>query len=143
MRRLAVLSFLLLLSHAAELPAEPAGLRLAVIVHPDRIAQLSREDVVQIYLEKRRFWGDGKPIVALNREAGSAERDRFSRSVLKRNDAELETYWNQRYFEGVFPPATLSSDIAVRRYVAADRDAIGYIKLENVDSSVRVALRLD
>ena len=51
-------------------------------------------------------------------------------------------YWNQEYFQGVFPPATLSSSNAMKRYVAADRNAIGYVWLTEVDEAVRVVLRI-
>jgi len=37
----------------------------------------------------------------------------------------------------------LSSDAAVKRYVAADRDAIGYIEWSEVDDSVRVVLKIE
>ena len=40
------------------------------------------------------------------------------------------------------PPATLASTAAVRRYVAADRRAIGYVPAAEVDASVRVILYL-
>jgi len=49
-------------------PAVPEERALAIVVHPERAAALDIEDVARIYLRKRRFWGDGTPIVALNRE---------------------------------------------------------------------------
>jgi ABC-type phosphate transport system substrate-binding protein len=101
------------------------------------------QDVHNIFLKKRRFWDDGQPIVPLNREAGSALREAFSRRVLGGASSAFVGYWNDQYFHGVFPPATLSSSDAVKRYVAADRNAIGYIWDSEVDDSVRVVLRLD
>ncbi|MBI5087609.1 MAG: hypothetical protein HZB15_01705 [Actinobacteria bacterium] len=53
-------------------------------------------------------------------------RGTFTRRVLHMDRARLQAYWNEQYFHGVFPPAVLSSAVAVRRYVAADRNAIGY-----------------
>ncbi len=43
-------------------------------------------------------------------------------------------------FQGIFPPAILESSGGVKRYVAADRNAIGYVEASEVDDSVRVAL---
>ena len=96
----------------------------------------------RIFLRKRRFWADGSPIVPLNREVGSAEREAFTTRVLADGGAHLSQYWNEQYFAGIFPPTMLSSSAAVLRYVAADPGAVGYVRAEEVDGSVRVALTL-
>ena len=124
-------------------PAVPEEQALAIVVHRERTDALDIEDVARIYLRKRRFWEDGAPIVALNREPGSATRALFSHRVLRTDPSQLEEYWNHKYFDGVFPPTVLSSCTAVKRYVAADRNAIGYIDLSEVDDSVRVVLKLE
>jgi ABC-type phosphate transport system substrate-binding protein len=123
--------------------ASAADVALAVVVHPERAATLTAKDVARIFLKKRRFWDDGAPIVALNQDPGSSVREAFSRRVLGRSTAQLRAYWNEQYFQGVFPPTVLSSSAAVKRYVATDRNAIGYIEWSEVDESVRVVLRLD
>ena len=123
-------------------PAVPEERALAIVVHPERAAGLDIEDVARIYLRKRRFWGDGTAIVALNREP-TAARVAFSRRVLHADPPRLQAYWDQQYFAGIFPPSVLSSGAAVKRYVAADRAAIGYIEWNEVDDSVRVALTVE
>jgi len=124
-------------------PAVPEERALVIVVHPERAAALDIEDVARIYLRKRRFWGDGTPIVALNREPGTAARVAFSRRVLHADPPRLQAYWDQQYFAGIFPPSVLSSGAAVKRYVAADRAAIGYIEWSEVDDSVRVVLKVE
>ncbi len=125
------------------LPAVPEERALAIVVHPERAAALDIEDVARIYLRKRRFWGDGTPIVALNREPGTVARVAFSHGVLHADPPRLQAYWDQQYFAGIFPPSVLSSGAAVKRYVAADRAAIGYIEWSEVDDSVRVVLKVE
>ncbi len=115
---------------------------LVVIVNPARSDQVTLEELSSIYLKRRKFWPDSQPVLPLNLPAGSAAREAFSRRVLGRDSEQLGSYWNQEYFHGVFPPATLSSSAAVKRYVAADRNAIGYIEAGEEDDSVRVVLRL-
>lgn len=115
---------------------------LAVVVHPSRPDRPSRADLERIYLRKRRFWDDGSPIVPLNRTAGTAERAAFSHTIFAKDAAQLETYWNEQYFHGVFPPAVVSSPEAMRRYVATDRNAIGYLWSDEVTETVRVVLTL-
>src|SRR5438128_9146267 len=124
-------------------PAVPDERALAIVVHPERTAALDIEDVAHIFLRKRRFWEDGAPIVALHHERGTAARASFSRLVLRADPDRLRAYWDQQYFAGILPPAVLSTGAAVKRYVAADRDAIGYIDWGEVDDSVRVVLKIE
>jgi hypothetical protein len=122
-------------------PSQPPA--LVLIVHPSRSDSLTIAEASAIYLKKRRFWTDGEVIVPLNLPAETAAREQFSRRVLGRGSNEMSGYWNQQYFQGVFPPVTLSSGVAVKRYVASDRNAVGYVEAREVDGSVRVVLRLD
>ena len=117
--------------------------RVAVIVHPERRAELSSEEVAQIYLRRKRFWSDGSAIVPLNLPSQVPLREHFSHLVLNQTAPRLADYWNRLYFEGILPPATLASTEAVRRYVASDPNAIGYVPVSEVDGSVRIILRLD
>lgn len=117
--------------------------RMAVIVHPQRHAELSVDQLAQIYLRRKQHWDDGEIIVPLNLASGVPGRARFSQRVLRQTEARLADYWNRRYFDGVMPPATLASTAAVRRYVAADRRAIGYLPAAEVDATVRVILYLE
>ena len=140
MRAAALITAVLLVTPVA---GSAAPDRLAVIVHADREVHLDLEAIAQIYLKRRRFWSGGDPIVPVNREAGSRAREAFTLRVLRTAASRLTVYWNREYFRGVLPPATLASDEAVRRFVARDRRAIGYVDARTVDSSVRVVLHLD
>jgi ABC-type phosphate transport system substrate-binding protein len=137
-RFMLVLALLLLAPARAE-ERDP----IAVIVHPERRADLSIDDVAQIYLRRKRFWSDGSPVVPLNLSSTDPLRKRFSRVVLRQDAQRLAEYWNRQYFYGVFPPATLASAEAMRRYVAADPNAIGYVPSSLVDDSVRILFRLE
>ena len=115
---------------------------LVVIVHVDRDTPLSIEQIAQIYLKKRRFWENGELIVPVNRDSGSAARESFVRTVFGASARQHVVYWNRQYFQGILPPATLASDEAVRRFVAEERLAIGYVHPSVVDASVRAVLHL-
>ena len=97
--------------------------RLAVIVSAGREAKLNLDDIAQIFLRKRRFWSDGALIVPVNRDAASAARESFTTRVFAKEFRFLPSYWNRQYFEGIFPPLTLASDEAVRRFVALEPNA--------------------
>lgn len=132
--------YLLALLLAARVAA--AGGSLAVIVPPQRTAQVTVGEVAQIYLRQRRHWATGEAIVPVNREAGSQARTLFTRAVFGGEARWLASYWNRQYFRGVLPPATLASDEAVKRFVASVPGAIGYIDARAADPSVRVVVRL-
>jgi ABC-type phosphate transport system substrate-binding protein len=139
MSRLALVLAILLLAAASASERES----VAVIVNPARRVELSIDDLAQIYLRRKRFWNDGAPMVPLNLLSAHPFRERFSRQVLRRSDARLAEYWNREYFYGILPPATLASTEAMRRYVASDPNAIGYVPSSLVDDSVRVLFRLE
>jgi len=136
------ISVLLLLLGLVGYPGMVEAAPLVVIVNPERSGRLGKKDVRRIFLKERRYWDDGATIVPLNHPAASVEREDFSRSLLGDSADSLNSYWNERYFSGVLPPVTLSSDEAVKRYVAAERDAIGYVRPRALDGSVREVLRL-
>jgi len=119
-----------------------AAEELVAIVHADRDAKLSVSEIAQIYLKRRRFWQDGGAILPVNRDAGSPARESFESRVLGEDARQLAVYWNRQYFRGVLPPATLASDEAVKRFVASEPRAIGYISRRLVDGSVKVVVSL-
>ncbi len=135
-----MLSSCVVLSYVSQASAEE---RLAVIVSATRSVEISVEDLAQIYMKKRRFWSDGKPIVAINREAGSRARKAFTRGIFDAPTRHLDLYWNRQYFRGVLPPATLASDNAVKRFVTLEPNAIGYIRASEIDGNLRVIIYLD
>ncbi len=77
-------------------------------------------------------------MLPVNREADSWQRELFTLLVFDQEVRQLEIYWNRQYYRGVLPPATFASDEAVKRFVAINRNAIGYIRESLVDDSIRV-----
>ena len=137
------LALALWLTLAWPVVAAADGLTLAVVVSRTRTDHLDVHELARIYLRTRRFWDDGTPIVPLNLEAASRERDAFTRRVLGKNASWLAAYWNERYFHGVFPPTVVSSPTSVKRYLETEPGAIGYFDARDVDDSVRVILTLE
>ena len=138
LRSISCLAGLLLsLPLAAEEP------EVKVIAHPSRAARLTEAELRAIYLKQKVLWDDGDPIVPINREAGSSDRELFSERLFGQGSLRSAAYWNRRYFEaGEFPPATLASEEAVLRFVAANENAIGYVTAQDVKPSVAVVLVL-
>jgi phosphate transport system substrate-binding protein len=102
---------------------------LAVVIHPDNpISNLSTAQIQDIFSGKIRNWkevgGPFQPITVVSREAGSGTFSAFEELVMKGR-----------------PIATLvlrqGSNGSIRQIVAQDPNAIGYISLGIVDSTVK------
>ena len=130
-----------LIAASFALPAQSQE-RLVVIVSADREIELTIEEVARIYLKQRRFWSNRESIVAINRDADSDLRKAFTERIFADEARRLNAYWNRQYYKGVLPPLTLASDEAVRRFVAREPNAIGYISESQLDASVRAVLFL-
>lgn len=123
--------------------AVAADAEIAVVASaraPDRM--LPAEALARIFRRKMLYWPDGIKIEPVNLPATDPLRQAFSRHVLKMELAELEDYWNQQYFHGIFPPYVLASQEAVLRFVADNPGAIGYVAGCAVDARVVVVLRI-
>lgn len=118
-----------------------ADIAVVVSAHaPDRVLEAATS--ARIYRRTMLYWPDGAKIEPVNLPATDPLRQAFSRHVLKMDLAELEDYWNQQYFHGVFPPYVLASEEAVLRFVADNPSAIGYVSGCAVDARVIVVLHI-
>lgn len=117
---------------------------IAVVVGAGQAAAhgLDAATLARIYRRKMLYWPDGGKIEPVNLPAATPLRSQFSQLALKMEPEELESYWNQQYFQGVFPPYVLSSEEAVLRFVADTPGAIGYVSACTVDPRVAVLLYL-
>jgi len=117
---------------------------IAVVVgRGSDLRDVTLDTLRELYLRRRRVWPNGNRVIPVNLPADTEVRARFSKRVLGRSPDELAGYWNRRYFEGVQPPLVLQTPQAVCAYVAVERDAIGYVPLDEVDrAACRVVLVL-
>jgi len=114
--------------------AEP----LAVIINKGNpLRVLNQSNVASMYRGEELHWSHGGRIKLVNREIASVQRERFYRVVLNAKP-------NQKFYRQGTPITINSliqrSDKAVLRFVAAIPGAIGYIRLSNVNNSVKVVL---
>lgn len=128
------------------LPVWPAGsdpVVIAVIVANNGPGQaLDKDTLARIFLRKMLLWANRETIQPVNLSASHPLRRVFSERVAGLAPEELEDYWNDQYFHGVFPPYSVASEEAVLRYVAESPAAIGYVSACAVDERVKVLLWL-
>lgn len=142
-RRITLTLLALLISADAVGQAAADAAPLAIVVgRSSPVTAVSLDQLRDIYLRRRRVWPDGAPVAPINLPPDSPVRARFSRRVLGRAPADLLSYWNARYFEGITPPLILQTPAAVRAYLQRQPEAIAYLPLDEVDDTLRVLLEL-
>jgi ABC-type phosphate transport system substrate-binding protein len=106
-------------------------------------AQISFEELMNIYRIRKVNWSNDLAIVPVNREASSRERQQFTERVFNRSTMELADYWNRLRFQGKIPPVVQNSDQSVVGFVRNIPGAIGYINDTSEHAGVKVLLRLE
>jgi ABC-type phosphate transport system substrate-binding protein len=113
---------------------------LLVIANPSvgLPAPMTLPQVQSAYLLRVTTWPDGAPIIPVNRELASAERDKFTSDVLKADTETLSAYWNELHFQGKLPPLIQESEQAMLAFVRQVPGAIGYVSASAKPSGVIV-----
>jgi len=112
---------------------------VVIIVSPaSGISSISQKQAKRIFLGKMKKV-NGKALVAIDQNEGSASRDAFYKTVVKKSESQLKSYWSTRIFSGKgTPPKSVKNDDEVKSWVSANADAIGYTDSSKVDASVVV-----
>jgi ABC-type phosphate transport system substrate-binding protein len=112
-----------------------AHAELAVIVNPrSGVEQLSRSQVINIFLASNREFPGGEPAVPIDLPPGTPENVQFYRALVNRAPEQMSAYWSRLVFSGkASPPLKAGGWKEVIQAVAANPRAIGYVDAEHVD----------
>ncbi|MRV70276.1 phosphate ABC transporter substrate-binding protein [Duganella sp. FT92W] len=133
----------LLLAAALGLPGAHAraGELVVIVSAHNPVTALRADQVADIFLGEAMRFPDGAEVQALDQALNTPQRNEFYQKVASRTPALMKAYWTKRIFTGRGqPPRELSSSIAVRKAVADNPGAIGYVERAAVDASVRVVM---
>ncbi|HEX5354611.1 MAG TPA: hypothetical protein VFW93_00235 [Aquabacterium sp.] len=101
-------------------------------------APINKEKLANIYLG-RSF--ELKPV---DLPEGDNLREQFYKKATEREQAQIKAVWARIVFTGKGqPPLMLPDAVAVKKAVATDPKAIGYIDKSAVDNTVKVVMVLD
>jgi hypothetical protein len=110
---------------------------IVVIVNP-AAKSISKEQISDLYL------GRGGSLTPIDQTAGSAIYTEFYKKATGRDVAQVKAIWARILFNGRgLPPKQLPDSAAVKKAVAANPNAVGYIEKSAADTSVKVVLPLD
>ena len=127
---------------AAALVAYPACAEFVVVVNPKNpVTSLTARQVAQIYLGRVGSFPAGGRATPIDLPEGTALRDEFYARVAEKNPDQVKAYWAKQLFSGNGTPPREAPGVAeVKRTVAADATAIGYIDRASLDASVKEIL---
>jgi ABC-type phosphate transport system substrate-binding protein len=112
---------------------------VAVVSSKSTISSLSIAQVAEIFLGKVSRFPDGTPAVPIDQAEGSAARDEFYATFASKSPAQVKSLWAKIIFTGRGqPPKAVPNSTEVRKLLAANPQAIGYIERGAIDSTVKV-----
>ena len=109
-----------------------------VVVGNPAAAALTKEQVADVYL------GKSQAATPLDLPEASPLRAEFYKKATGRDLAQVKSTWSRVVFTGKGqPPKELPDAAAVKKAVAADPKAIGYLEKSAVDGSVKTLLTVE
>ena len=129
----------------ARAAALTGALLVATLAHADTVvvmgagaAPLTKDQVASVYLGRNP---DLKPV---DLPDGTPQRETFYKKATERDAAQIKAVWSRVVFTGKGqPPKELADAAAVKKAVAADPKAVGYIDKAAVDPSVKVVYSVE
>lgn len=104
--------------------------------------ELTREQAEKLYLGRSVTLGDGTPVSLVDLPNGSV-RDEFYLKLTGKNPAQIQAYWSHLVFTGrALPPREASSLAEARQWLSGTPNLIGYIDRTDLNSGMRILLRL-
>jgi ABC-type phosphate transport system substrate-binding protein len=120
------------------LGVRPACAGELVLIVNSAAAPINKDQVADAYLGRSSDW------TPINQIANSPIYVEFYKKATGRDVAQVRAIWSKIIFTGRgLPPKQLADSTAVKRAVAADPKAIGYIEKSAVDASIKVAMTLE
>jgi ABC-type phosphate transport system substrate-binding protein len=131
---------LTLIGLALSLGATVAAAQIVTVVSTKSpVTTLSKIQVEDIFLGKASRFPDGSQAVPINLVEGSAARDEFYLTLAGKSPAQVKAHWSKIIFTGRGqPPREVSNGSELKKLVAGNPHAIGYIEQGMVDASVKV-----
>lgn len=111
---------------------------VVIVATSSPVKALTRNQVADIFLGKISRFPDGTQAIPIDQTEDSASRDEFYSKFTGKSASQLKAHWSKIIFTGRGqPPLAVSSSAEVKKRIAENPTAIGYIEARDVDGSVR------
>jgi ABC-type phosphate transport system substrate-binding protein len=121
-----------------------AGSAIAVVVNPKNpVRSLGPGELEAIFTTRKLDWSGGARIVAFNCPPHHVLRTAFDARALHLDPDDAARFWIDRRVRGGHPPPRQVPDSATMlKVVGSLPGAIGYVRVEELDASVRVVAEI-
>lgn len=114
---------------------------VVVVSSRNPVTALEKNRVVDIFLGRASRFPNGERAVPIDQAEGSAAREEFYARFADRSPAQIKAHWSKVIFTGRgLPPKEVPNSIEVKKEVAQNPNALGYMERNLVDGSVKVLL---
>ena len=112
---------------------------VAVVSAKSPVAALTDSQIADIFLGRVHRFPSGITAIPLDQADGSAVRTAFYSKYAGKSPAQIKAFWSKIVFTGRGqPPREVAGDSEMKKRIAANPAAIGYIDQRQVDDTVRV-----
>lgn len=118
--------------------AVPALAEVVIVVNPKNAAPQMTSEQASAY-----FLGKSTALTPVDQSESSAIRGEFYKKLADKEASQVKAIWSKLVFTGKGTlPKEYPSSAEVKKAIAADANAIGYIEKSAVDASVKVVATL-
>jgi phosphate transport system substrate-binding protein len=120
--------------------ASPHDLLAIIVNNENPLSELPIGELRRMLLGEVTRWPDGRKVTIAMREPGQPERDTVLRLICRMSEQDFTRYLLQATFRGELQagPKVLDTPNGVRRFIFNVPGAIGYVRSDEVDPSVKV-----
>lgn len=130
---------LLIVASALYFQAACVQAEVVVIGNPSITASLSKAEVKNLFLGKRKALPDGTKIAVVEQAPDSNVRSEFHTKFTKKTQAQLNSYWTRLVFTGKGKmPKEASDSKEIISMIASNPGLIGYVDSSEVSAGVVV-----
>ena len=107
-----------------------------IVVANKQIAgeSINKKALKGIYLCEVKNWSNGNKIIVVNLDGGGD----FYQNLFGKTSVQMQAYWlNMRIKYSVDLPVTKKDAASVKRFIASNKGAIGFIKKSDLDDTVK------
>lgn len=134
----AVLTLVTLLSAQADT-------EIAVVVNSSSdLKELTRRQVIDIYMGRAAIVANGKTLVPYDQPAGLPIRAAFYHQLTGKSVAAVNAYWARLLFTGrASPPRQVSDSLSMLKSIEENTNAIGYIDIKDLNERTHIVFRIN
>jgi ABC-type phosphate transport system substrate-binding protein len=117
--------------------------QVSVIVSKESQYELTDSQVKNIFMGNMLSWPDGSKVVIVDQPESASGKDFYSKFI-EQSINKIRVKWTKLVLSGqASAPLKVDNDDEVKKNVASNQNAIGYISSSEVDDTVKEILRIE